>query len=274
MNDLPIRRSLTPAYILSLFVALLMSFTALGSILYQTTIYPSANLRYVFVATDAGNLLIALPLLLVSLWLTYRGNIMGLLCWPGALFYVLYVYVPYLIAIPFNLFFPAYLLLIPLSGIGIFYIMANIDGVAIRRRFIDQAPARTAAGILVGLSVLIILRQSILMVTALMNQTTVDIQELALWIDDFALAVPLMLISGILLWRREPLGFVTAPALLVAYGFLSIGLVPVMIVQAYSLDTTIDTVGIAVVLVMAAICLVPFALFFRRNRTNKKEKKS
>ncbi|MBC8401287.1 MAG: hypothetical protein H8E14_07345 [Candidatus Marinimicrobia bacterium] len=272
MNALPIRRSLTPAYILSLIVALLMSFTALGSILYQTTIYPTANLRYIFVATDVGNLLIALPLLLASLWLTYSGKIMGLLCWPGALFYVLYVYVPYLIAIPFNLFFPAYLLLIPLSGIGIIYILTNIDGVAIRRRFIDQAPARTAAGILVGLAILIILHQSILMVSALMNQTTVEIQELALWIDDFVVAVPMVLVSGILLWRREPLGFVTAPALLMAYGFLSIGLVPVMIVHAHSLDMTVDTVGIVVVLVMATICLVPFALFFREKQAKLGEK--
>ena len=263
MNALPIRRSLTPAYILSLIVALLMSFTALGSILYQTTIYPTANLRYIFVATDVGNLLIALPLLLASLWLTYSGKIMGLLCWPGALFYVLYVYVPYLIAVPFNLFFPAYLLLIPLSGSGIIYILANIDSAAIRRQFINQAPVRTAAGILVGLAVLIILRQSILMVTALMNQTTVDIQELAVWIDDFAIAVPLVLISGILLWRREPLGFVTAPALLLAYGFLSIGLVPVMIIQAHSLGTAVNTAGIAVVLVMAAVCLVPLGMFLR-----------
>ena len=29
--------------------------------------------------------------LLVSMWLTRRGKLIGLLCWPGALFYVLYV---------------------------------------------------------------------------------------------------------------------------------------------------------------------------------------
>ncbi len=271
MNDLPIRRSLTPAYVLSLIVALLMSITALGSIVYQTTIYPTTNLRHVFVATDTGNLLIALPLLLVSLWLTYRGKIMGLLCWPGALFYVLYVYIPYLIAVPFNWFFPAYLLLIPLSGSGIIYILANIDGAAIRRQFIDRAPARTTAGILIGLAILIILRQSLLMVTTLVNQTNVDIQELAVWIADFAVAVPLVLVSGILFWQRNPLGFVTAPALLLAYGFLSIGLVPVMVVQAHSLGTTVDITGIAVVLVMSAICLVPLALFFRGDQTNLEE---
>ena len=41
-------------------------------------------------------------LLLGSLWLTSRGSLIGLLFWPGMLFYALYWYVLYLTGAPFS----------------------------------------------------------------------------------------------------------------------------------------------------------------------------
>src|SRR5689334_16130040 len=42
-----------------------------------------------FRAHDLFNLAVALPVLLASVWLARRGSLVGLLLWPGALFYVL-----------------------------------------------------------------------------------------------------------------------------------------------------------------------------------------
>ena len=46
--------------------------------------------------------LLVLPILLGSMWLARRGSLAGLLLWPGALFYALYAYVPYLVGAPFG----------------------------------------------------------------------------------------------------------------------------------------------------------------------------
>ena len=58
-----------------------------------------------FLAQDAYNLVVGLPILLASLWLARRGSFIGLLLWPGALFYMLYTYALYLVGAPFSALF-------------------------------------------------------------------------------------------------------------------------------------------------------------------------
>jgi len=83
---------------------------------YQRVVYPSNALRTAFVASDGVSLVVGLPVLLGLMWLARRGRLIGLLCWPAACFYVLYVYIPYIIAVPFNMLFLPHLLLVVLSA--------------------------------------------------------------------------------------------------------------------------------------------------------------
>ncbi len=50
------------------------------------------------------------------MWIARRGSLIGLLFWPGALFYVLYTYAFYLIGVPFNALFLSYVALVALSA--------------------------------------------------------------------------------------------------------------------------------------------------------------
>ncbi len=43
-----------------------------------------------------------LPILLGSMWVAHRGKLIGLLLWTGALFFVLYNYLAYVIALPLS----------------------------------------------------------------------------------------------------------------------------------------------------------------------------
>ncbi len=267
---LPIQRDLTLAYALSLVVALIMTVASVVGILYRAVIYPTDKLLVPFVSTDALNLVVGLPILLGSLWLARRGKLIGLLCWPGALFYVLYVYIPYIISVPFNVLFLPHLLLVSLSGYTLIGLVASIDGEAVRQRLIGVVPARTTGGILLGLASLIVVRQVALIVTALINRTPVDAQELALWIDDFVVACPALLVVGALLWRRKTLGYVAGAGLFLQYGVLAIGLVPLMIFQALHAAAPIDVGGIVVVVVMATLCLIPFTFFARGAASDQK----
>ena len=262
-DRLPITRDLTLAYALSLVVALVMTVASVVGLLYQTVIYPTDELLLSFAPSDALNLVVGLPILLGSMWLARRGKLIGLLCWPGALFYVLYIYVSYLIGVPFNVLFLPYIALVTLSAYTLIGLVASIDGEAVRQRLTGVVPARTAGGILAGLTILFIVRQIAVTVTALISQTPIDpIMELPLWIADLTLS-PAWLVGGFLLWRREALGYVAGAGLLLLYSLLFIGLITVMVFQGLFSASPIDVAGIVVMLVMGLICFIPFALFVR-----------
>ena len=261
--SLPITRNLTLAYALSLVVALIMTVASVVGLLYQTLIYPTDELLLSKIPLDVFNLVVGLPILLGSMWRARRGKLIGLLCWPGALFYVLYIYVSYLIGLPLNVLFLPYIALVTLSAYTLIGLVASIDGEAVRQRLTGVVPARTAGGILAGLTILFIVRQIAVTVTALISQTPVDpIMELPLWIADLTLS-PAWLVGGFLLWRREALGYVAGAGLLLLYSLLFIGLITVMVFQGLFFASPIDVAGIVVMLVMGLICFIPFALFVR-----------
>src|SRR3989304_10281880 len=104
-SRLPVKGSLTLAYAGGVAVGMLMTFTSVIGLAYQRVIYPSNALRTAFVASDGFSLVVGLPVLLGSMWLARRGRLIGLLCWLAACFYVLYVYIPYIIGVPFNVLF-------------------------------------------------------------------------------------------------------------------------------------------------------------------------
>jgi hypothetical protein len=266
---LPTRRNLTLAYGASFLIAFIMTVASIVGLLYQAVLYPTGELLLSFVPSDTFNLVIGLPILLGSMWLARRGELVGLLCWPGALFYVLYMYIPYVIGVPFNVLFLAYLVLVALSAYTLIGLVASIDGEAVRQRLAGLVPARASAGILLGLAILIIVRQTAVIVTALAGQTPVDLPELSSWVADFTLAVPLLLGGGIQLWRRQALGYVAGAGLLLGYGVLALSLIPFMVLQSRYTASPLDVGGIVVILVMAALCFIPF-MFFVRGATSER----
>ncbi|HEX9117184.1 MAG TPA: hypothetical protein VGA61_14040 [Anaerolineae bacterium] len=242
----------------SVILALLMATASVAGLLYSAIIYPTAELRRWMVANDAVNLVVGVPLLLGSLRLARRGRLLGLLSWPGALFYVMYVYLAYLLSVPFGAAFLPYLLIFSLSTYTLISLMASLDGEAVRQKLTGRVPARLFAAIFLGLGGLILAREVALIMIALGSHAAVDGQQLAQWIDDFTLACPALLIVGAALWQRRALGYLAGPGLFLQYGVLSIGLIPGM-----ASASPPDAGGMIVALVMAVICLVPFAWFVR-----------
>jgi len=260
---LPLRFDIKILYVSSLIIALMVAIVSVIGVLYQKSIYPTESLLHSFVPNDIVNLGAGLPLLLISIWLTWRGKLIGLLCWPGAIFYMLYVYFPYIVCVPFNILFLPYLIIFSLSIYTLIGIIVSIDGNAVSNYVSDIIPAKISGGILIGLSVLIVLRQISLIVNALINKTVIDPQELALWIDDFSIASPAMFLGGLFLWKKKPLGYVVGAGLFIAYGTLSFGLIPFIVIQSHLKNTPVDLFGIVILIVMAVICLISFLFFVR-----------
>jgi len=260
--DLPIRCNLTLAYAISLVIAALMVVASVAGLLFRTVIYPTDELLRSFVSNDVVNLFIGLPILLGSMWLAWRGKLIGLLLWSGALFFVLYNHIIYVIAIPLNVAFLLYLALVTLSVYTIIGLVGSINGKVVQQRLTGAVPERLAGGVLAGLGLLFFLRVIGVIVNALISQTPITETELALHTADF-LITPAWVIGGVLLWRRKELGYVTGLGLLFQASMLFIGLIIFLLLQPFLTTAQFVLVDVVVIFTMGLICFIPFALFVR-----------
>jgi hypothetical protein len=259
---LPITRDLTPAYVLSSAIVLVMAATAAASLLFRTTVYPTDALILSYLPVDVFHLVLGLPILLGSMWLARRGKLAGLLCWPGALLYVLYSYITNLAGVPFGVLFLPYLSLVVLSAYTTIGLVTSIDGEVVRQRLTGAVPAKLGGGVLAGVTTLFLVINVTNVVAALRGQAPAG-DMIPVWIADFTVVIPTSLAGGILLWRRRALGYVAAAGLLLQYDLLFAGLIPVMAFPAFYTAAPVDVTGILFILVMAVICFVPLAFFGR-----------
>lgn len=260
---LPLTRNLTVAYASSLVVALLLAIASVAGLLYGTEIYPSEEMFLLKLPTDLFTLIVGLPLLLGSMWLARCGKLLGLLCWPGVLLYVLYIYVSYAIGVPFSVLFLAYIVLVPTSAYTLIGLVASIDAPAVRQQLAGTVHERAAGGILIALAILFSLMNLTNIVGALTNPAPDHLLDLPVWIADSAVVAPAWLIGGLLLWRRQALGYVAGGGLLLLGCMLFVGVIFALAFPAFYSASPLDVTAIVFILVMGLICFVPFALFAR-----------
>jgi len=257
-----IRRDLALIYVASLITATLMAAVSIAGLLYHTAIYPTEALRRAFMSNDVVNLLVGLPILLGSMWLTRRGKLLGLLCWPGALFFVLYNYIIYAFAAPLTWAFPFYLALVMLSVYSLIALLAGIEGKAVHQGLRGAVPERLAGGVLVGLGILFFLRATGVIANALASGGLISETDLATNISDF-LTAPAWVIGGILLWRRKEFGYVAGLGLLFQASMLFIALIIFLLLQPFLTTAPFALIDVVVVFAMGLICFIPFLLFVR-----------
>ncbi|MGB2895447.1 MAG: hypothetical protein WBB65_04695, partial [Anaerolineales bacterium] len=235
---------------------------SVAGLLCQTIVYPTEELLQSFLANDVANLLIGLPMLLGSMWFTRRGKLVGLLFWPGALFFVLYTYIVYVFAMPLSLAFFLHLILVMLSLYTLVGLLASIDAKAVQQKLVNAVPERLAGGVLAGLGILFFLLVVGTIGNALINRIPIVETELALHTADF-LITPAWVVCGVLLWRRKVFGYVAGLGLLFQASMLFIGLIIVLLLQPLLTAAPFSLVDVVVTFVMGLICFIPFALFIR-----------
>ena len=210
---------------------------------------------------DAANLILGLPALLGAMWLARRGSLIGLLLWPGALFYVLYAYALYLVGAPFDALFFGYVALVTLSAWTLIFIVASIDGEEVRRR-LAVAPARSVGGALVVIAVLAYVGLTAAAVSALGSPAT-EAGMRPQWVVDYALGTPALLLGGVLLWRRAPLGYVAATGLLLVSGLNGLAFAASAVLDGLLAGRPIEPAVVAVHLVIGGVSFALLAFFDR-----------
>ncbi len=268
---------LTPASALSLAIAALMTTASVaGLLLGATGLYgdprPAAGVTAStagllvpgFLAHDLFNLVVGVPLLLLVVWLAHRGWSLGLLLWPGVLFYALYTYATYLFGAPFGPLFLVHVALVALSAGGVIVLVAGFDRTALRDRLASVVPARLVGGLLVALA-LLTLGQDVsgAVGTALSGTTGAEPLGRHVWSVDLAIEVPAVLVGGVLLWRRTALGYAVAAGLLLQFGLTPLALATIVALQPVLTGSPADLGTIVGVLVFAVVCFAPLGFFLR-----------
>ncbi|NTU54689.1 MAG: hypothetical protein HGA79_00385 [Anaerolineales bacterium] len=261
-NDLPIKDNLSLIHVFSFLIVVLMTVVSVGGIQYRTLIYPTQELIQTFVPNDVVNLFIGLPILLGSMYLAWRGKLIGLLCWTGALFFVFYNYMAYIFAMPLNWAFLSHLVLAVFSMYTLIGLVTNIDGRSVQQRLSGTVPEKFAGGVLTGLGLLFFLRVIGVLANAISSGTSLTESELVVNISDF-LITPAWVIGGILLWQRKAFGYVTGLGLLFQGSMLFIALIVFLLLQPILTATPFSMSDVIVIFAMGSICFIPFALFMR-----------
>ncbi|MFN2124407.1 MAG: hypothetical protein ACK2UP_12990 [Candidatus Promineifilaceae bacterium] len=260
-------RNLKPLYWFSLLIAALMVGCSLAGLLFPDTFYPTPELQHSYLANDVFTLLLGLPILLISMWLTWRGkptkiSLIGLLFWPGALLYGLYNYLAYLFGMPFQGLFFLYLITVVLSVYTLIALVAAIDGGSVKEQLNGRVPERLGGSVLILLGGLYILLASSMLISNLSGQASLPQSELAVFVADFIIA-PAWVIGGVLLWRRRPLGYVAGTGLLFNASMLFVGVIGIVLLQALIEGVPFPFSDFFVLLGMGLICFIPLGLFIR-----------
>jgi len=261
-SNLPIKRSLKVAYISSLIIACILTFASILGIFFGSTIYPTNELYNNFISNDVVNLIIGLPIILASIILTSKGKLVGLLFWPGALLFVIYNYLIYILSVPLNWIFLSYLTLITSSMYTIISLATSIDGKEIQQQLVGVVHERISGVILVAMGLLFMLQAGGAMIDAFINQIQITGLEFAVHVADFSIS-PVLVIGGLLLWRRKEFGYASGLGLLFQSSMLFVGLIVFLIIQPLLTQTPFLLVDILVVSIMGLICFIPLALFIR-----------
>ncbi len=260
---LPVKMKLNFVYINTIILMALMIFVSVFGILNQNKIYPGKELSINFISNDICNLTLGLLIIVISMLLTLKGNLAGLLFYPGALFYITYDYVNYLLGLPFNILFIPYLILVIVSIYTIIGLILGIDSEQVYKKLNGYVPIRTAGSTLFVLACLVIIFQLYAIVIALIKQSNIDHIMIAQWIDDLVIASPPFIIIGFLMMRRKALGFTAGVGLLLFWGLLCVGVILIIIFKSVLTNTSIDITGLLVVLASTLIILIPLILFIR-----------
>lgn len=252
--------------ILSAIAALAGIFTTggPGNFLYETirgetvTIYGkglykhmSADVAIQGIAQDVVTLFIGIPLLIIVLFSYRRGSVKGHFLLTGIVGYFFVTYLFYTAMGMYNELFLIYISLLGLTFFALFNLFISFDLEKVSGYFPNRATAKFTGGFLIFNSVAIALMWLGRVVPPLLDGSIypVDLQHYTTMIVqgfDLGLLLPISFVSGWLLLKMKPMGFITGVPYIV---FLSLLMT--------ALSAKIIAMGINGVNIIPAVFIIP-----------------
>jgi hypothetical protein len=203
----------------SFIIAVLVSIACTGGIVLPVIYYKeSVSWAAQGIGQDIATLGLAVPALLFSALYIGR-SLRAMLIWMGVLIYIIYSYLLYAFFIHFGVMFPVYVAILCLSFYTLLAGIGSIDIGKLPRSFVGVKTISVAAFLFLFaflFSALWItdIAHSILSEIAPESVMDANLPVNPVHVLDLSFLLPGMLLTAGFLWKRKPLGFLFAPAML------------------------------------------------------------
>ncbi len=217
-------------------------------------------------ASDLITLLLGIPLLIASLYLTTKGSFKGQLLLTGTLGYFLYTYMSYTFLWTYNPLFIVYVTLMAASLYAFILCLMSFEIEKVPAMFNDKLPTKFLGGfqLFVGLAIGMmwigkigpsIFNQSY--PSGLEHYTTLVIQGM-----DLGIVVPAAILSGILMIKRKPFGYLLSSVIIIK-GVTMLTAISAMIVNMALKGVDMNLVEILVFPMFNLLAIICLILLFK-----------
>lgn len=219
--------------------------------IYGSGIYKNDSVAVVAqgLAQDLVSLIMGIPLLGCALVLFNKGKTKGKLLLSGALGYFLYTYMSYSFLWNYNPLFLLYVALMSLSAFTLVLTIMNINIDNLRNEFNDKLPRKFIGGVQIFIGIMIGLMWLAKIVPSITNNsvpvglehyTTLVIQAM-----DLAFIMPLAILSGILLIKKNRFGYLLSSIMIIKGSALLISITAMIVGQMIAgVDVNYIVIGI------------------------------
>lgn len=195
--------------------------------------HESVSMAAQAVGQDIVTLAAGIPLLMIAMYLARRGSLRGRILRAGALWYFGYTYLIMTYGAAYN---PLFLVYVALFSAGLFAFILSLQSIdigSLPSEFSPRFARRAIAWLMLVLgSFLLLLWLGRILPALLSGKTPVGLDSsgtLAIQASDLAIAVPLAFLAGVLLLKRQPLGYLLSSVMVVMGAAMGLALVGMMI---------------------------------------------
>lgn len=207
-------------YTNSILIALLSAIATLSGLFWkglysQETVSMGAQAM----GQDLVTLLVAIPLLLLSVYLIHKKSLKGQMIWMGSIFYFLYTYASLSFLATYNQLFLVYVALLGLSLYTFIYGLMSLDASNLKNSMIPGKTTTVAAIFTILMAFMLAFMWLSLIIGSLISGSAPAVLEtyttLVIQALDLAVLIPAAIIAGLLLLKGRAWGYVLMSILLV-----------------------------------------------------------
>jgi len=217
-------------------------------------------------ASDFVTLVLGIPLIIVSLYFAIRGSFRGRLMLTGTLGYFLYTYMSYTFLLTYNPLFIVYVAIMSASLYSFILSFMSFEIGKVPAMFSQKLPTKLLGGfqLLVGFSLCLMWLGKIAptifvgkIPMGLENYTTLVIQGM-----DLGIIVPAAFLSGILIIKRKPFGYLLS-SIIIIKGVTMLTCISAMIINMVGMGVDMSFTEIVVFPILDLFAIVCLILLFR-----------
>ncbi len=194
--------------ILSIMVAVLAGITSILGLVFPELYRDNDVIKVVWFVNDLVTLFLGVPLLLGALYLAIRGSIKAQLIWIGTIWYMIYNYIFYLYGAAVNKFFLLYVALFILSVYALIFTFVKVDIKDIAQRFNPRTPVKAVCGFMFFFAFALGVPWVGKCLAFVFGGPTPTVAEGVIFATDLCFMISVLIVSGILLYKKQPWGYV------------------------------------------------------------------